>query len=87
MLSPLKLHGDKACSAGKTSRKKLTCYLQGKFFFSRLLSNYEISEGALLPCQDVLEHCNQVKENVSCGIPLGNKNLSLLVKGLYGRIK
>ena len=34
------------------------------------MSNYEICDGALLARKDILEESNQVKENVSCGIPL-----------------
>jgi hypothetical protein len=38
--------------------------------------------------KDVLEESNQVKENVSCGVPLACRNLSLAIKDLWdGRIK
>ena len=33
--------------------------------------------------RDILEESNQVKENVSCGVPLACRNLSLAVKELW----
>jgi hypothetical protein len=52
------------------------------------LTNYEICDGALLARKDIFEESNQVKENVSCGIPLGSKNLGLAVKELWeGKVK
>ena len=54
----------------------ITCCLTG----FRLLSNYEICDGALLACKSIIEESNQVKENVTSGIPLVTKNLGIAVK-------
>ena len=59
------------------------CYFIGVTGF-RLLSNYEICDGALLACNDVIQESNQVKENVSGGVPLASrKSLGLAVKELW----
>ena len=62
----------------------ITCCLTG----FRLLSNYEICDGALLACKSIIEESNQVKENVTSGIPLATKNLGIAVKELWdGKVK
>lgn len=64
--------------------KTIWCFYTG----FRLLSNYEIFDGALLARKDILEETNQVKENVSGCVPLACRNLSLAVKELWdGKVK
>ena len=48
---------------------------------------YEISEGSILSRQSILEEGNEVKENISNGVPLGSCTLGTIEQKKYGATK